>query len=208
MTLKSFLDSGHDEIVGVRIFVCVRTIAPQRTVPVRKTGKDIDWIRIGVFDDTAETILNLWADQTRSAQDWIPGKTILLVDDPECSSTQGNRQLREMKVGPRTLVEVEPEDQDSDWLRKIARSSKHEENAFVPFPPDVWDIGLAMCDEIRTLYTIAELDDHARDIDAVKIFGKLNVVITSLNLIELHQNNRLCCQEWYVQNDQSLKMKR
>ena len=200
MTLKSYLDTGFDDVAGARIMVCVKSIAARRTVTARKTGKEVDLVKLGVFDETAETALNLWGEQTVSAGDWAVGETVLLLTDPACSSSKfqwpPGSPRREVKFGPRTVVDVDPECQDATWLRKMARAAIKREKVFIAFPQGVWDREAATCAEMRTLYRIAEVDEEARKPHGDNFTGKLCVLILSMNLVELHRRGRLCCQEW------------
>ncbi|KAJ2901219.1 nucleic acid-binding protein [Zalerion maritima] len=166
MSLKTYLDSGHDGISGVRILVCINSIGLRKSVTVRKTGEEIDLVKVGIFDDTAAAVLNLWSTvQVQSAEDWIPNETILLLGCPELSESgqRMKKEPKEIKISRETTVDVDPQCDDANWLRRRAQNLVRREKVFIPFPAGVWDREAAIHGEIRTLFTLSELDEFARD---------------------------------------------
>lgn len=158
MTLKSFLSTGYDMGEG-KILVCVRSVGPCRTVQSKKRQCDLDMIDVGVFDDTATSVLKLWEDKVPSAKRWIPNQTILLISKPTC---RGGSASPEIGIGYSSTIDVDPEFPDADWLRSKVKSMSKKQSVHTPFPTNTWNIEVAINGPGRTLFTIADVEDQVR----------------------------------------------
>ncbi|KAI5860239.1 hypothetical protein GGS23DRAFT_606989 [Durotheca rogersii] len=199
MTLKTFLASGHDMGVA-KILVCVRSIGPRRTVQSKKRQATFEMVEVGIFDETATCVLKLWEDKVTSSKSWVPNQTILLLSKPTCRVTAdyGSRggSSYEIGIGYNSIVDVDPQFPDADWLRGKVEALTKRESVYTPFPPDVWDIELAIHGPSRILFTIADVEDQVRHAEPVTDFtGKLNVIILEVNLMEHWRRGTTCCLE-------------
>ncbi|KAI0386717.1 hypothetical protein F5Y04DRAFT_288591 [Hypomontagnella monticulosa] len=192
MTLKSFLSTGYDMGEG-KILVCVRSVGPRRTVRSKKRQCDLDMIDVGVFDDTATSVLKLWEDKVPSAKGWIPNQTILLISKPTCRASGASSELG---IGHNSMIDVDPEFPDADWLRSKVKSMSKKQSVYIPFPTDDWDIEAAIHGPGRTLFTIADVEDQVRHPELMIDFtGKLNVIIIEMKLMEHWRKGSICCFE-------------
>ncbi|KAI1764477.1 hypothetical protein GGR53DRAFT_320492 [Hypoxylon sp. FL1150] len=192
MTLKAFLTSGHD-MEGGKILVCVRSVGPRRTIQAKNREGTLDMIQVGVFDDTAVSVLKLWEDKVASAKTWTPSQTVLLISKP---TYKEYGKVSEIGIRSNSMVDVDPQFPDADWLRKRAMTLVKGESIFIPFPSDTWDTGVAIHGPGRTLFTIADIDDKVRHLESKSDFtGKLSVIILEMKLLELWRKNTMCCTE-------------
>ncbi|XDG04115.1 hypothetical protein ABKA04_003730 [Annulohypoxylon sp. FPYF3050] len=192
MTLKSFLSTGYDLGEG-KILVCVRSVGPRRTVQSKKTQRTHDMVEVGVFDDTATCVLKLWGGKIPSAKTWIPNQTILLISKPTYKDTGTSPELG---IGFSSMVDVNPEFPDVDWLRNKVNSMTKKQSIFIPFPSDTWDIERAINGPDRTLFTIADVEERVRHPEVIVDFtGKLNVIILEMKMMEHWRKNTLCYLE-------------
>jgi hypothetical protein len=155
MTLKSFIDGGY-EIKDSKILGCVKSIGPTKKFTSKK-GVISDLTEIVVFDDTADVVLKLWGSYRLSAREWTPSRTILLFSNP--TFRLEHRGGCSLGVSHATMVDLEPGFPDADWLRKYAASLNMKESMDQTFPTDLWDVGLAMSNAKRILFTIADVDE-------------------------------------------------
>jgi hypothetical protein len=156
MTVGSYTSSGHDGVVGVKILVCVKSIGARKRVTI-KNGAERDLAEVLLFDHTGEIKWTLWGELIDSAMDWQPGKTILLVSNPayrEAYSGKGSMVLQRS-----TMIDVDPDFPDAEWLRKYASGLTKKESLCLEFPEDVWDVEAAEYGVYRNLYTLAEVDE-------------------------------------------------
>lgn len=140
MTLKAYLSTGYDMAEG-RILVCVRSVGPRRIVHSKKRQCDLDMVDVSIFDDTATCVLKLWQDKVPSAKTWIPNRTILLISKPTCRQDDPHSGLG---IGYTSMVDVDPEFPDADWLRDKVKNMSKRQSVHIPFPYDTWDINLAI----------------------------------------------------------------
>jgi hypothetical protein len=159
MTMKSFIDGGY-EIKDRKVLGCVKSIGPTKKVTSKK-GKISDLTEVIIFDETTDIVLKLWGSYYLSAKEWIPSKTILLFSNPTFRlEYRGGCSLG---VAHATMVDLDPEFPDAGWLRKYAASLNKKESVDQTFPNDLWDVGrdidLAMLDDKRILFTIADVDE-------------------------------------------------
>ncbi|KAI0470673.1 hypothetical protein GGR56DRAFT_683713 [Xylariaceae sp. FL0804] len=198
MTLKSFLSSGYDLGEG-KILVCVRSVGPRRTVRPKKREGTLDLVEVGIFDDTAACVLKLWQDKVASAKTWTPNHTVLLISQPSCRiadrlSPQGAVSF-EIGIAYSTMVDVDPDIPEAEWLRTKVQNMAKRESVLVSFPSQTWDIEQAIHRLNRVLYTLAEVDEQVRQDPTCNFTGKLNVIIIEMNLMESWRKNTTCCVE-------------
>ncbi|KAI1380947.1 hypothetical protein F4677DRAFT_205467 [Hypoxylon crocopeplum] len=192
MTLKAFISSGHDLGEG-KLLLCVRSVGPRRTVHSKKLGKTLDIVEVGVFDDTATCVLKIWEDKVASAKSWIPSQTVLLISKP---TSKVNCTPPELGIAYNTMINVDPQFPDADWLRERVRNMSKKQSVYVPFPSGTWDIKSAIHGPGRTLFTIAEVEDQVRHPESTVDFtGKLNVIILEMKLMEHWRKYTACCIE-------------
>ena len=65
-----------------------------------------------------------------------------------------------MGVSHATMVDLEPNFPDADWLRKYAASLLKRESMDQRLPSDLWDVSHDMRGAKRILFTIAEVDER------------------------------------------------
>lgn len=65
-----------------------------------------------------------------------------------------------MAVAHQTMIDVEPDFPDAEWLRKYAAGLMKKESlsSSVVWPEGVWDVDAAEYGVVRMLFTLAELD--------------------------------------------------
>lgn len=91
-----------------------------------------------------------------SAKDWSPGVTILLVSNP--GYRVGHNGKGTVGMVRQTMVDVDPEFPDGEWLRKFASGLTKRESLSLAFPEGVWDVEAAEYGVNRIFFTLAELD--------------------------------------------------
>ncbi|XXH03724.1 hypothetical protein Hte_010130 [Hypoxylon texense] len=181
MTLKAFLATGYDTGEG-KVLVCVRCVGLRRTIRSKRHQGTVDMIEVDVFDDTAVSVLKLWEDKVASAKTWVPNQTILLISKP---TYKMYGKVPEIGIRYNSMVDVDPQFPDADWLRNRAKTLTKRESISIPFPSDTWDIGVAIHGPGRTLFTIADIEDQVRHPESKSDFtGKLSVIILEMKLME------------------------
>ncbi|KAI0108472.1 hypothetical protein F4814DRAFT_451754 [Daldinia grandis] len=192
MTLKAYLSTGYDMAEG-KVLVCVRSVGPRRTVHSKKSQCDLDMVDVSIFDDTATCVLKLWQDKVPSAKTWVPNRTILLISKPTCRQGDPHSGLG---ISYTSMVDVDPEFPDADWLRDKVKNMSKKQSVHIPFPNDIWDIDLAIRGPNRILFTIADIEDQVRNPEPRLDFtGKLNVIILEMGLMEQWRKRSFCCFE-------------
>jgi hypothetical protein len=157
MTLDSYLSSGHDGVSGAKILVCVKSIGGKKKISRKDGGGESELAEILLFDHTGEVRLTVWNEMIESAKSWKPGETVLLVSNPgyrEGLNGKGNLGI----VGS-TMVDVEPEGSDAEWLRKYAVGLTRKESLCLKVEEGRWDVEAAEYGVNRMLFTLAELDN-------------------------------------------------
>lgn len=192
MTLKAFLATGYDTGEG-KVLVCVRCVGLRRTIRSKQRQGTIDMIEVDVFDDTAVSVLKLWEDKVASAKTWVPNQTVLLISKP---TYKVYGTVPEIGIRYNSMVDVDPQFPDADWLRNRAKTLMKRESISIPFPSDTWDIGMAVHGPGRTLFTIADIEDQVRHLESKSDFtGKLSVIILEMKLMENWRKITTCCSE-------------
>lgn len=83
-------------------------------------------VEVGISDESGEAILVLYDIMMRSALNWTPNSTVLLISNANWKT--GSRVF----VNAMTFIEVDPDIVEADWLRKYARNTAVYVNQ--PFP--------------------------------------------------------------------------
>ncbi|KAK0108955.1 hypothetical protein ONS96_002793 [Cadophora gregata f. sp. sojae] len=195
MTLDTWLKGGHDGVTGAKILVCVKSLGGRKTIK-RKDGAESDLADVGLFDHTGEVRMTLWNSQIDSCKDWQPGSTILLLSNPGYKVQFSGKGS--VGITHQTMIDVEPDFPDADWLRKYAAGLMKKESLNVAWPEGVWDVEAAEYGVVRMLFTLAELDRWVRSDGNQTFTGMINVTIMEMSLVSLHRRNMLMCAEWYV----------
>jgi hypothetical protein len=155
MTLHSYVAGGNDGVTGAKILVCVKSIGAKRKI-TKKTSGECELVEVILFDHTGEVRMTVWNEMVESAKEWSPGVTILLISNPGWKV--GYQGKGSVGVVSQTMIEIEPDFADAEWLRKYAMGLTKKESLCVEFPEDVWDVEAAEYGAYRPLYTLAELD--------------------------------------------------
>lgn len=129
----------------------------KRTITNKKGGKS-ELQEVIIFDDTAETALTLWNEQLSSPKLWKPSETILLISSPGFRISEWGKTS--LGLTWQTMVDVEPEFADADWLRRYARSLAKKDSVSQDFPEGVWNVEEAVGGKTRVLYAIGEFDER------------------------------------------------
>ncbi|KAG0652657.1 hypothetical protein D0Z07_0242 [Hyphodiscus hymeniophilus] len=197
ITLDSYLGSGgHDGVVGVKILVCVKSIGPKKRIS-KKTGGECDLAEVMLFDNTGDIRWTLWGETIESAKDWQPGKTILLISNPGYR-VEAHSQKGSIGVQQATMVDVDPEFPDAEWLRKFAVGVTKKESLCVEFPGDVFNedvIDGAEYGVNRIMFRLAEIDDWVRNNPSHSFTGHVNITIMEMSLVKLRTRGMLLCNE-------------
>jgi hypothetical protein len=156
MTLDSYLSSGHDGVTGAKILVCVKSIGGKKKIS-RKDGGESELADVTLFDHTGEVRLTVWNETIESAKSWVAGETVLLVTNP--GYKVGYLGKGNLGFVSSTMVDVEPEFADAEWLRKYAVGLAKKNGLCLEFPEGVWDVEAAEYGVNRMLLTLAELDN-------------------------------------------------
>ncbi|KAM0287490.1 hypothetical protein ACHAQH_000443 [Verticillium albo-atrum] len=200
MTLGVYGKTGHDDVHGVMLLVCVSSIGGRRQVRKTGTEKLLELIEVIVCDNTGGCVLTLWEDKIDSSRLWTPNETILHIVNPKQQLQRGGGSNFQAGVGigidHATLVDVDPRGPDADWLRKWAKDRLKKGGVCTPFPENIWDAEDAVNGPVRALFTIAEVDDFARSDPYLKFTGKLSLLIVDMGLMSLWQRKMLCCTDW------------
>ena len=114
-----------------------------------------------VFDHTGEVRLTVWNEIIESAKCWKAGETVLLISNPGYR-VRGNGK-GELGITACTMVDVEPEGQDADWLRQFTTGLTRKESLCLKVPEGVWDIEACEYGVTRMLFTLAGLDNWLVD---------------------------------------------
>ncbi|OHW94548.1 nucleic acid-binding protein [Colletotrichum incanum] len=197
MTLGQYLKTGHDTR-GARIIVCIKSIGACKRIIMQGRTKEAELLEVSVYDDTASCVLTLWEDKANSAKLWKPNETILLLTSPKFlppRDTQPMHSSARISLNYNTLVDVDPNFQDANWLREWVANRVKKEGVYVPFPKGIWNTE-AVHGPVRPLFTLAEVDDFARADPATDFTGKLNLTVLGINLLEFHRRKMMFCIEW------------
>lgn len=157
MTVDAWLKSGHDGVAGVKLLVCVKSIGATKKLQTKKGG-ECELMDVQLFDHTGETKITMWNELIVSARDWVPGCTILLVSNPGHKVPSYGGAKATVVVQYKTMVEVDPEFAEAEWLMRYALGMMKKESLCLELPEGVWDIEAAEYGVNRLFFTLAELD--------------------------------------------------
>lgn len=155
MALDSYLGGGHDGVHDVKLLVCVKSIGAKKKI-AKKAGGECELLEVGLFDHTGEVRLTVWNEMVESAKEWQPGQTVLLISNP--GFKVGYQAKGSIGIIRQTMVEIEPDFPDAEWLKKYAVGLTKKESLCLEFPEDIWDVDAAEYGVVRPLFTLAELD--------------------------------------------------
>jgi hypothetical protein len=157
MTLDSYLSSGHDGVTGAKILVCVKSIGGKKKISRKDGGGECELVDVVLFDHTSEARLTVWNEMIESAKSWKPGETVLLISNPGYRVKFNGKGDLGIVAG--TMVDVEPEGSDAEWLRRYAAGLTKRESLCLVVPEGVWDVEASEYGVNRMLFTLAELDN-------------------------------------------------
>ena len=199
MTLDSYLGSGgHDDVIGAKILVCVKSIGAKRRI-LKKSGGESDLAEVMLFDNTGEIRWTLWGETIESAKDWQPGKTVLLISNPryrvEMYSGRGSVGIQHS-----TMVDVDPDFPDAEWLRKFAVGLRKKESLCVEFPDDVFSEDVIEGAEYGLniiMFRLAEIDEwYVNIISSAFIFCMLTPVVGCETILATRSPGTLTSRSW------------
>lgn len=159
------------------------------------------------FDQSAN-ISATDVEESVTRQRWIPSETVLLMQAPgwkfgrmvrsavaehaTCLLTLSQTYLSFTSM---TILDVDPEVPDAEWLRRWALRQKSREAINPPFPEDVFDLDAVTTGPRRCLFTIGELDEFARCVPNETFQGYLSLIIMETKLLDLWRRNMLLSNE-------------
>jgi hypothetical protein len=156
MTLNSYLGSGHDCVVEAKLLVCVKSIGARKRIQM-KSGRESDLSDLWLFDHTGEVKWTVWNEMIDTAKEWEPGKTILLITSP--GYKVGYSGKGSIGIQHSTMIDVNLDYPDADWLKKYAAGLTKKESVAMEFPEGVWDVEAAEYGVNVILFTLAEVDE-------------------------------------------------
>ncbi|KAF2736092.1 hypothetical protein EJ04DRAFT_598839 [Polyplosphaeria fusca] len=206
MTLKNFTNGGYD-VDDCKLLVCVKSIGARKKY-TNKKGFTSELINVGVFDDTADASLTLYASASASPSYWQPSRTVLLISNPAWRIDR----IAKLSLGPNARIDVDPDMADALWLRSLAQRLTKREHVNPPFPEGMFDLEAAESAPVRILYTLAEIDELYASITTVltnqltipalaqtqkRFTGYISVLLTTIDLVSNLRSQRLmsteCC---------------
>ncbi|KAK7908413.1 hypothetical protein PG985_015716 [Apiospora marii] len=196
MTLRSFLDAGFDMGDG-RVLVCVKSVGPRKFVQPKNRNTPQGLVEVGIFDETATSVLTLWGAQTDSAQSWRPSRTTLLISSPSYRRRGHEDEIMSIGIKYSTMIEVDPDFPAVHWLhRKITRMMKMD-SIVTPFPEGLWDIETTVQGPARVLFTLSEVEEAVRQSggQCADFNGKVSVIILGMNLMDLWRDVKTYCNK-------------
>lgn len=146
---------------------------------------------MGIFDDTADASLTLYAGLCDSALVFQPSKTVLLISNPGWRI----EKIAKLSLNASSRVDIDPDTGDARRLRALAQRLTKREHVNPPFP-DV-DVSCYEDSPVRALYNFADIDKVARANPHEQLLGYVSCIITSLNIVVPYKRNMLlsaeCC---------------
>ncbi|KAE9375339.1 hypothetical protein N431DRAFT_542887 [Stipitochalara longipes BDJ] len=193
MTLNSYLSSGHDGVTGgAKILVCVKSIGGKKKISRKDGGGESELADVMLFDHTGEVRLTVWNEMIESAKSWKPGETVLLISNP--GYRVGFNGKGNLAIIGGTMVDVEPEGADAEWLRKLSAGLTKKESLCLTVSEE-WDVEACEYGVNRMLFTLVELDNWVRSDGNQTFSGFLSVTVLEMNLVSIHRRNMLMCAE-------------
>ncbi|KAK6006186.1 hypothetical protein QM012_006596 [Aureobasidium pullulans] len=189
MSLKDFTHGGS-EVTEAKILVIVKSISTRKKV-TKKDGTTTDLVKVGVMDDTSEAILSLWGVASTTPTDWQPSQTALLISSPSLNVSHQTW----LALTSSTFIDVDPSIPEAERLRTYAGHMIKRRHINTAYPDEEYEMWNISKPEEHVLYSLADLDDRAREAPEDEFEGYLSVVIIELNMSSLRQQNMLMCNE-------------
>lgn len=158
ITLGSYVKGGNDGVLGVKLLVCVKSIGAIKKYSKNGNAVEQQLLNVMLFDHTGEVSLTVWQEMVDSVKLWHAGKTILLISNP---GWVVNKYNSKGKIGfmKSTMIDVDPDFPDAEWLRNHALSLTKREALCLQFPEGIWDLDDCKYGITRILFTLAEIDE-------------------------------------------------
>jgi len=196
MGLEAYLKSGFEGVADPKLLLCVSSIGPRKTFK----SKPIQMIEVVVFDETKSCVLRLWQDKVASARMWVASETVLLITNPGFRPAKGKNSNPELRVDITSMVDVNPELPEAEWLRRLAAARTKQGRACIPFPEKLWEAGVTANCSDHVVFTLAEIDERARADSGAHFCGMVALLVAGVNIAENYRTVKLCCSDWYVTN--------
>ncbi|KAI5200757.1 hypothetical protein E4T39_05605 [Aureobasidium subglaciale] len=159
---------------------------------IRKDGTQVHLVEVGVMDDTDGAVLSLWGIASTSSAQWRPSQTVLLITSPGLNISHKNW----LALASDTFIDVDPDVPGAATLRTFAGRMIKRQHVNHDFPHKEYDTWCLTRPNEHVLYTLADIDDRARDAPEDEFEGYLSMIIVELNMTTLRQQNMLMCNEW------------
>ncbi|QSZ32954.1 hypothetical protein DSL72_002537 [Monilinia vaccinii-corymbosi] len=195
MTLEAYLNGGYDGVIGVKLLICVKSIGARKKI-VKKDGAESTLVEVVLFDHTGEVKMKCWGDLIESVKEWHAGRTILLLTNPSHKLDYGGKGV--LGLGRSTMVDVDPDFPDAQWLRKWAGGLMKRESVGVGFPGEIWgeeEVEEAIYGPRTALFGLRDVDEWVRDEARESFTGWISVVILEMGLVRNWRRNMLMCTE-------------
>ncbi|KAL1998817.1 hypothetical protein VTN02DRAFT_5532 [Thermoascus thermophilus] len=180
--------AGREASVETTVLVYVKAVGAVTRVTNSK-GQPADKIDIGIGDESGEAILTLYGRMMLSALRWTPGSTILLI-----SRVHWRLDWR-LSVTARTMIDVDPDIVEAEWLRRAAVGRSRCVNQ--AYPEGVFDVETLESAPVKLKFTLADIDEFVRARPNEIYMGYMSLLITEVNLTTLYTKRRLfsaeCC---------------
>jgi hypothetical protein len=158
---------------------------------INRNGSTSELLTLGIFDDTTDASLTLYAGLCDSAPFFQPSKTVLLISKPGWRI----EKTAKLSLNANSRVDIDPDIGDARRLRALAQRLTKQEHINLPFP--AIDISCYEDCPVRALYNFADIDDFARANPREELLGYVSCIITSLNVVVPYKRNMLlsaeCC---------------
>ncbi|KAF3032828.1 hypothetical protein E8E12_004576 [Didymella heteroderae] len=189
MTLRSFTDGGYD-VDEPKLLVCVKSVGARKRY-INRNGTTSELLTLGIFDDTADASLTLYAGLCDSASILMPSKTVLLISNPGWRIAK----TAKLSLNANSRVDIDPDIGDARRLRALAQRLTKREHVNPPFP--AVDVSYYEDSPVRALYNFADIDAFARANPREELLGYVSCIITSLSIVVPYKRNMLlsteCC---------------
>jgi hypothetical protein len=158
---------------------------------INRNGTTSELLTLGIFDDTADASLTLYAGLCDSAPIFQPSKSVLLISNPGWRI----EKTAKLSLNANSRVDIDPDIGDARRLRALAQRLTKREHVNPPFP--AIDVSCYENSPVRALYDFADIDDFARANPREQLLGYVSCIITSLNIVVPYKRNMLlsaeCC---------------
>ncbi|KAI4715534.1 hypothetical protein E4T48_08277 [Aureobasidium sp. EXF-10727] len=189
MSLKDFVQGGS-EVTDAKVLVVVKSISTRKRV-AKKDGTTADLVKVGVMDDTSEAVLSLWGVTSTSAMDWQPSHTALLISSPGLNVSHQTW----LALTSNTFIDVNPSILEAERLRGFAGNMIKRQHINPAFPDEEYNLWSRKKPAEHVLYSLADVDNRAREAPEDEFEGYLSMIIMDLNMSTLRQQNMLMCNE-------------